>query len=147
MCSDFSYLVQSWCIQFTARSAEVEPPGLDWKCGKRVERYSDFGKYKRNFRNHITSVPTYHTLSMWGKWVDRLSDFGKFKGYIRNHSTSLPAYRTLSQVRGGSTSADLAVCQIKNWKSTCSLKFLWHYWRGIKGICPVTRHRDQHWAN
>ena len=48
-------------------------------------------------------------LSKWGKWVDRLSDFGKYKGYIRNHSTSLPAYCTLSQVRGGSTSADLAV--------------------------------------
>ena len=29
--------------------------------------------------------------------------------YIRNNSTSLPSYRTLSQVRGGSTSADLAV--------------------------------------
>ena len=47
--------------------------------------------------------------SKCGKWVDRLSDFGKYKGYIRNHSTSLPAYRALSHVRGGSTSADLAV--------------------------------------
>ena len=70
---------------------------------------SDFGKYKGNFRNHTTSLPTYRTLSKWGKWVDRLSDFGIYEGYIRNHSTSLPAYRTLSQVRGGSTSADLAV--------------------------------------
>ena len=26
----------------TARSAEVEPPGLGSKCGKRVERLSDF---------------------------------------------------------------------------------------------------------
>ena len=87
----------------------LNPPGLGSKCGKRVERFSDFGKYKGNFRNHTTSLPTYRTLSKWGKWVDRLSDFGKYKGYIRNHSTSLPAYRTLRQVRGGSTSADLAV--------------------------------------
>ena len=93
----------------TARSAEVELPRLSSKCGKWVERFSDFGKYKGNFGNHITSLPTYRTLSKWGKWVDRLSDFGKYKGYIRNHSTSLPAYRTLSQVQGGSTSADLAV--------------------------------------
>ena len=98
----------------TARSAEVEPPpGLGSKCGKWVERFSDFGKYKGNFRNHTTSLPTYRTLSKWGKWVDRFSDFGKYKGYIRNHSTSLPAYRTLSQVRGGSTSADLAVSRTK----------------------------------
>ena len=74
-----------------------------------VERFSDFGKYEGNFRNHITSLPTYRTLSKWGKWVDRFSNFGKYKGYIRNHSTSLPVYRTLSQVRGGSTSAALAV--------------------------------------
>ena len=61
----------------TARSAEVETPtGLGSKCGKWVERFSDFGKYKGNFRNHTTSLPAYHTLS---------------------------------QVRGGSTSADLAV--------------------------------------
>ena len=79
----------------------LNPPGLGSKCGKRVERFSDFGKYKGNVRNHTTSLPTYRTLSKWGKWVDRLSDFGKYKGYIRNHSTSLPAYRTLSQVRGG----------------------------------------------
>ena len=78
----------------------LNPPGVGSKCGKRVERFSDFGKYKGNFRNHTTSLPTYRTLSKWGKWVDRLSDFGKYKGYIRNHSTSLPAYRTLSQVRG-----------------------------------------------
>merc|ERR1712102_18848 len=87
----------------------LNPPRLGLKCGKRVERFSDFGKYKGNFRNHTTSLQTYRTLSKWGKWVDRLSDFGKYKGYIRNHPTSLPAYRTLSQVRGGSTSADLAV--------------------------------------
>ena len=87
----------------------LNPPGLGSKCGRRVERFSDFGKYKGNFRNHTTSLPAYRTLSKWGKWVDRLSDFGKYKEYIRNHSTSLPAYRTLSQVRGGSTSADLAV--------------------------------------
>ena len=87
----------------------LNPPGLGSKCGRRVERFSDFGKYKGNFRNHTTSLPTYRTLSKWGKWVDRLSDFGKYKGYIRNHSTSLPAYRTSSQVRGGSISADLAV--------------------------------------
>ena len=93
----------------TARSAEVELPRLGSKCGKWVERFSDFGKYKGNFRNHTTSLPTYRTLSKWGKRVDRLSDCGRYKGYIRNHSTSLPAYRTLSQVRGGSTSADLAV--------------------------------------
>ena len=96
----------------TARSAEVEPPGLGSKCGKRVERFSDLGKYKGNFRNHTTSLPTYSTLSKWGKWEDRLSDFGKYKGYNRNHSTSLPAYRTLSQVRGGSTSADLALLYV-----------------------------------
>ena len=87
----------------------LNPPGLGSKCSKQVERFSDFGKYKGNCRNHPTSLPTPRTLSKWGKWVDRLSDFGKYKGYIRNHSTSLPAYRTLSQVRGGSTSADLAV--------------------------------------
>ena len=87
----------------------LNPPGLCSKCGKWVESFSDFGKYKGNISNHTTSLPTYHTLSKWGKWVDRLSDFGKYKGYIRNHSTSLPAYRTLSQVWGGSTSADLAV--------------------------------------
>ena len=90
----------------------LNPPGLGSKYGKRVERFSDFGKYKGNFRNNTTSLPAYRTLSKWGKWVDRLSDFGKYKGYIRNHSTSLPAYRTLSQVRGGSTSADLAVMYI-----------------------------------
>jgi len=60
----------------------LNPPGLGSKCGKRVERFSDFGKYKGNFRNHTTSLPTYRTLSKWGKWVDRLSDFGKYKGYI-----------------------------------------------------------------
>ena len=47
----------------TARSAEVEPPGLGSKCGKWVERFSDFGKYKGNFRNHTTSLPAYRTLS------------------------------------------------------------------------------------
>ena len=78
----------------------LNPPGLG---------FSDFGKYKGNFINHKTSLPTYRTLRKWGKWVDRLSDFGKYKGYIRIHSTSLPAYPTLSQVQGGSTSADLAV--------------------------------------
>ena len=30
----------------TARSAEVDPPGLGSKCGKWVEMFSDFGKYK-----------------------------------------------------------------------------------------------------
>ena len=95
----------------------LNPTGLGSKCGKWVERFSDFGKYKGNVRNHTTSLPTYRTLSKWGKWVDRLSDFGKYKGYIRNHSTSLPAYHTLSQVRGGSTSADLAVWILqKEWK-------------------------------
>ena len=49
----------------TARSAEVEPPGLGSKCGKWVERFSDFGKYKGNFRNHTTSLPAYRTLSKW----------------------------------------------------------------------------------
>ena len=90
----------------------LNPPGLGSKYGKWVERFSDFGKYKGNFRNHTTCLPAYRTLSKWGKWVDRLSDFGKYKGYIRNHSTSLPVYHTLSQVRGGSTSADLAVHQL-----------------------------------
>ena len=28
--------------EYTARSAEVEPPGLGSKCGKRVERLCDF---------------------------------------------------------------------------------------------------------
>ena len=65
----------------TARSAEVEPPGLGSKCSKRVERFSDFGKHKGNFRNHTTSLPTYRTLRKWGKWVDRLRDFGKYKGH------------------------------------------------------------------
>ena len=52
---------------YTARSAEVEPPGLGSKCGKWVERFSDFGKYKGNFRNHTTSLPAYRTLSqVWG---------------------------------------------------------------------------------
>ena len=86
----------------------MNPPGLGSKCGKWVERFSDFGKYKGNFRNHTTSLPTYRTLNKWGKWVDRLSDFGKYKEYIRSHSISLPAYRTLSQVQG----ADLAVSYV-----------------------------------
>ena len=60
----------------------LNPPGLGSKCSKWVEGFSDFGKYKGNFRNHTTSLPTYRTLSKWGKWVDRLSDFGKYKGYI-----------------------------------------------------------------
>ena len=30
------------CNPYTARSAEVEPPGLGSKCGKQVERLSDF---------------------------------------------------------------------------------------------------------
>ena len=29
-------------VNNTARSAEVEPPGLGSKCGKRVDRLSDF---------------------------------------------------------------------------------------------------------
>ena len=38
----------------TARSAEVDPPGLGSKCGKWVERFSDFGKYKGYIRLEIT---------------------------------------------------------------------------------------------
>ena len=48
-------------VGYTARSAEVEPPGLGSKCGKRVERFSDFGKYKGYIRNHSTSLPAYRT--------------------------------------------------------------------------------------
>ena len=45
----------------------LNPPRLGSKCGKRVERFSDFGKYKGNFRNHTTSLPSYRTLSqVWG---------------------------------------------------------------------------------
>ena len=102
-------VVPQWTLHTALGQLRLNPPGLGSKCSKWVERFSDFRKYKGNFRNHTTSLPAYCTLSKWGKWVDRLSDFGKYKGYIRNHSTSLPAYRTLSQVRGGSTSADLAV--------------------------------------
>ena len=61
----------------------------------------------------VEEMSILHTLQGFCKWVDRLSDFGKYIGYIRNHSTSLPGYRTLSQVWGGSTSADLAVCLLK----------------------------------
>ena len=41
----------------------LNPPRLGLKCGKRVERFSDFGKYKGNFRYHSTSLPAYRTLS------------------------------------------------------------------------------------
>ena len=45
----------------------LNPPGLGSKCGKWVERFSDFGKYKGNIKNHTTSLPIYQTLSKWGK--------------------------------------------------------------------------------
>ena len=32
----------------------LNPRGLGSKCGKWVERFSDFRKYKGNFRNHTT---------------------------------------------------------------------------------------------
>ena len=31
----------------------LNPPGLGSKCGKRVERLSDFGEYKGNFTHSI----------------------------------------------------------------------------------------------
>ena len=65
----------TWIQVIQLGQLRLNPPRLGSKCGKRVERFSDFGKYKGNFRNHTTSLPTYHTLSKWGKWVDRLSDF------------------------------------------------------------------------
>ena len=37
----------------------TSPPRLDSKCGEWVVRFSDFGKYKGNIRNHSTSLPAY----------------------------------------------------------------------------------------
>ena len=68
----------------TARSAEVEPPRLGSKWGKRVERMSDFYYILYIFQNHSTYLPTYPTCSKCGKWVERFSDFGKYKGNVRN---------------------------------------------------------------
>ena len=83
-----------WCkliidICYTARSGQLEPPRLGWKCGKWVERLSDFWNILCIFQNHTTPPPTYSTLREWGKCVERLCDFL----YIfPNHSTSLPTY-------------------------------------------------------
>ena len=49
----------------------MNPPGLGSKCGKWVERLSDFGNYKGYFKYHTTSLPTCPTLSEWSKWVER----------------------------------------------------------------------------
>ena len=78
--NSFSYenMRLDWFIQLG--QLRLNPPGLGSKCGKRVERFSDFGKYKGNFRNHTTSLPTYRTLSKWGKWVNRLSDSCRYRG-------------------------------------------------------------------
>ena len=83
-----------WCkliidICYTARSGQLEPTRLGWKCGKWVERLSDFWNILYIFQNHTTPPPTYSTLREWGKCVERLCDFL----YIfPNHSTSLPTY-------------------------------------------------------
>ena len=61
-------------IEIQLGQLRLNSPRLGSRCGKWVERFIDFGKYKGYFRNHTTPLPTYRTLSMWGKWYTNIYD-------------------------------------------------------------------------